>query len=206
MITINIFVAGMTGSGKSYFIQKMLEKTNLPIIATSNKIEDYYQLQHLTNKKFTLVEVHENTRLKSLPRKNIFFSFGFITQDKKIEFMDQLALHIMQDRNRIIYIDEAHEVLGEYSRYSKQLESLVAGGRARSLHIIVVTQRPQNVKKSVINNCKWRISFKLSEKNSVKAMSEHLEKVTEEDIKNLKLHEFYLYNAYDGTVSHNTPV
>lgn len=206
MIPINIFIAGMTGSGKSYFIQKMLEKTNLPIIATSNKIEDYYQLQHLTNKKFILVEVHENTRIKNLPRANIFFSFGFITQEKKIEFMDMLALHLMQDRNRIIYIDEAHEVLGEYSRYSKQLESLIAGGRAKALHVIVVTQRPQNIKKSVINNCKWRISFKLSEKNSVKAMSEHLEKVTEEDIKNLKLHEFYLYNAYDGTVSHNTPV
>lgn len=196
----------MTGSGKSYFIQKMLEKTNLPIIATSNKIEDYYQLQHLTGKQFILVEVHENTRIKSLPRKDIFFSFGFITQDQKISFMDDLALHIMQDRNRIIYVDEAHEVLGEYSRYSKQLESLIAGGRAKALHVIVVTQRPQNIKKSVINNCKWRISFKLSEKNSVKAMSEHLEKVTEEDIKNLKLHEFYLYNAYDGTVSHNTPV
>lgn len=196
----------MTGSGKSYFIQKMLEKTNLPIIATSNKIEDYYQLQHLTGKQFILVEVHENTRIKSLPRKDIFFSFGFITQDQKISFMDDLALHIMQDRNRIIYVDEAHEVLGEYSRYSKQLESLIAGGRAKALHVIVVSQRPQNVKKSVINNCKWRISFKLSEKNSVKAMSEHLEKVTEEDIKNLKLHEFYLYNAYDGTVSHNTPV
>lgn len=196
----------MTGSGKSYYIQKMLEKTNLPIIATSNKIEDYYQLQHLTGKQFILVEVHENTRIKSLPRKDIFFSFGFITQDQKISFMDDLALHIMQDRNRIIYVDEAHEVLGEYSRYSKQLESLVAGGRARSLHVIVVTQRPQNVKKSVINNCKWRISFKLSEKNSVRAMAEHLEQITEDDIKNLQLYEYYLYNAYTGEIKKYPPL
>lgn len=203
---MNIFVAGMTGSGKSYYIQKMLEKTNLPIIATSNKIEDYYQLQHLTGKQFILVEVHENTRIKSLTRKDIFFSFGFITQDQKISFMDDLALHIMQDRNRIIYVDEAHEVLGEYSRYSKQLESLVAGGRARSLHVIVVTQRPQNVKKSVINNCKWRISFKLSEKNSVRAMAEHLEQISEDDIKNLQLYEYYLYNAYTGEIKKYPPL
>lgn len=197
---MNIFVSGMTGSGKSYAVQSMLRNTDLPIIATSNKIEDFYQLQNLSGKEFLLIEVHENTRLIQLPRKNIFFSFGFITHDKKIKFMDDLALHIMQQRNMIIYIDEAHEVLGEGAKYSKQLESLVAGGRARHLHVIIVTQRPQNVRKSVINNCKWRLCFKTSEKNSVKAMVQHMEKISEDDIRNLQLYEFYKYNAYTGQI------
>ena len=198
---MNIFVSGMTGSGKSYAIQSMLKDTKLPIIATSNKIEDYHQLKKLSGKDFVLIEVHRNTKLKQLPRKNIFFSFGFITHDEKIRFMDDLALHIMQQRDIVLYVDEAHEVLGEGSRYSRQLESLIAGGRARHIHVIIITQRPQNVRKSVINNCKWRLCFKVSEKNSVKAMVEHMEKITEEDIRNLNLYEFYKYNAYNGTIS-----
>lgn len=37
---MNMFVTGMTGSGKSYFIRDTLKKTNLPIIVISIKKSD----------------------------------------------------------------------------------------------------------------------------------------------------------------------
>ena len=166
--------------------------------------DDLYRsavLVNLSKKKFVKIEVNRNTRLKSLPLdRNLFFLFGFMTLDEKIVFIDQLAAMIMQKSNVIVYVDEAHEILNERGNYSRELESLIAGARAKAIHVILVTQRPQSIRKSVINNCKYRLCFKMTEANSVRAMSQHLEKVSEDDIRNLKLFEFWIYNSYTGSI------
>ena len=198
---MNMFVAGMTGTGKSYMIHSLLRNVDKPIYAVSNKIEDYYQLERVSGKKFKLVEVESGKRIKKLPDDNIFFTFGFITHEEKVDFMDDLALHIMQKRNVVLYVDEAHDVLAAQGAYSKGLESLIAGARAKGIHVIIISQRPQNVKKSVINNCKWIVTFKLNEYNSAEAMVKHMQNVDVEDIKNLNLYEFFVYNAYTGKLT-----
>ena len=197
---MNTLITGMTGSGKSYTFQTITKEIDLPIIGLSNKIEDLYQLERQSGNEFIRIDVNNKTKLKQLPPKNIFFVFGFMTFKEKIAFIDDLALRIMQKKNLILYIDEAHEVLSETGTYSKQLESLIAGARAKNIHIILITQRPQSIKKSVINNCVWRLCFKTTEKNSVKAMVDHMQNITESDIRNLDKYEFYIYNAYSGEI------
>lgn len=195
---MNVFITGMTGTGKSTFAQQLIRRVNLPVYAFSNKIEDYYMLRENSRKNFIIVNVQEGQRVKSLPDKNIFFNFEFITHDGKIEFMNSFAQMLMVKHDVVVYLDEAHEVLSNQGRYSKILEAAIAGGRAKGIHFIIISQRPQNVRKAVINNCKWIVSFKLNEPKSVEAVVKHMQGIDEEDIRNLPLYKCYIYNAYTG--------
>ena len=200
----NVFVTGMTGTGKSYAIQSILKDIDKQIIGVSNKEEDLIQLEELTGRDFIKVVVNNKTRLKDLPDKDVFFIFGFMTHNERIKFMDDLAtLVYTKKKNVILYVDEAHDVLPESKNRSKMLESLIAGSRVKKIDVILITQRPQTLLKSALNNTVYRMCFKLTEDNSVKSMVKHLEKVTADDIKNLEKYEFILYNAYTGEIRKN---
>ncbi|MHA1259950.1 MAG: AAA family ATPase [Candidatus Heimdallarchaeaceae archaeon] len=197
---MNIFITGMTGTGKTYAAHYLLRDSLLPVFAFSNKDEDFEMIRNITNKNFQKVKVNSGMSLKYLPQSNVFFVWGFLTQDERISFIDKFALLAKQENNIIVLVDEAHEILSENGKHSRELETLIAGGRAKNIQCILISQRPQNIIKSALNNCKWKLCFKLSEPNAIRAMVANLEKVTEEDIKNLKLYEFYIYNAYTGDI------
>lgn len=197
---MNIFITGMTGTGKSTFAQKLLQSVKFPVYAFSNKLEDYYMLRENFRKDFKLLHVQEGNIVKSLPEENLFFNFEFITLDGRIKFMDSFAVKLMTKRNAVIYLDEAHEFLSNLGRHSKMLESAIAGGRAKGLHFIIISQRPQNILKSVLNNCKWIVAFKLGEPKSIEAVVRHMQKITMDDVKHLDLYRAYIYNAYTGDI------
>lgn len=197
----NVFVTGMTGTGKTTFVARLLRETDMTIYAFSNKEEDVDIIERESGKKFIRVQVNDSTILKYLPEKNVFFVWGFITHENRIRFMDEFARLLKNQYNKILYIDEVHEVLPAVGKYSKELDSLIAGARARAIHVILVTQRPQNLRKSVLNNCKWKVTFKLNEPNAIKSMVENMENVTEDDIKGLDLYRYIVYNAYTGEIT-----
>lgn len=197
----NVFVTGMTGTGKTTFVARLLRETDMTIYAFSNKEEDVDIIERESGKKFVRVQVNDSTILKYLPEKNVFFIWGFITHENRIRFMDEFSRLLKKQYNKILYIDEVHEVLPAIGKYSKELDSLIAGARARAIHVILVTQRPQNLRKSVLNNCKWKVTFKLNEPNAIKSMVENMENVTEDDIKSLDLYNYIVYNAYTGEIT-----
>lgn len=197
----NVFVTGMTGTGKTTFVARLLRETDMTIYAFSNKEEDADIIERESGKKFIRVQVNDSTILRYLPEKNVFFIWGFITHENRIRFMDEFARLLKKQYNKILYIDEVHEVLPAIGKYSKELDSLIAGARARAIHVILVTQRPQNLRKSVLNNCKWKVTFKLNEPNAIKSMVENMENVTEDDIKSLDLYNYIVYNAYTGEIT-----
>jgi nucleoside-triphosphatase THEP1 len=197
----NVFVTGMTGTGKTTFVARLLRETDMTIYAFSNKEEDVDIIERESGKKFIRVQVNDSTILKYLPEKNVFFIWGFITHENRIRFMDEFSRLLKKQYNKILYIDEVHEVLPAVGKYSKELDSLIAGARARAIHVILVTQRPQNLRKSVLNNCKWKVTFKLNEPNAIKSMVENMENVTEDDIKGLDLYRYIVYNAYTGEIT-----
>lgn len=197
----NIFVTGMTGTGKTTFVGKLLKEIGIPVYAFSNKEEDADLIEKESGLTFTRVYLNESTQLKYLPDKNIFFIWAMITHDKRIEFIDKFSILARSRNNRIIYVDEVHLVLPNVSKHSRELEALIAGGRIKSIHSILVTQRPQDIRKGVLNNCKWKVTFKLNEPNAIKAMVENMQNITENDIQNLQLYECFIYNAYSGILS-----
>lgn len=197
-----MFVTGMTGSGKSYFIRDTLKKTNLPIIVISIKksdIENFSEnVKDLTGNKIGITNENWKNieKLNNIGTKNIGFYMDFISPENQIKFIDTLSLLLRNKKNLILYIDECHNFIGQAGQYSKNLISLISMAREQNIHIILSTQRPQEVQKSALNNCKYKVSFLLSETNAVKAMSKIFEDVSEEEIKNLSNYYFIIQNAY----------
>lgn len=196
----NMFVTGMTGSGKSYFIRHVLKSIDLPLVVVSLKKQDIENVNNEVRKiSINKVETNNYKNINALNdiigNKDIGFYMGYIDTAEEIEFMDNLAQILRHKTNCILYIDEAHIFIPQAGKHSKELVKLISVARENNLHIILATQRPQDIQKSPLNNCKWKLSFKLSETNAVKAMSNIFEGVTEEDIKNLKQYYFILQEA-----------
>ncbi|HEY8540773.1 MAG TPA: AAA family ATPase [Pseudothermotoga sp.] len=202
---MNIFITGMTGTGKTTLAGYLLSTAEKPIFGFTNKEEDIKVIESTSGKIFRRIHVTDRTYLKHLPDdRNVFFVWSFIEQRNKLKFMDRFANMCMQKTNKLIYIDEAHEVLGEGQTYSKRLEALISGGRIKKLDVIVITQRPQNVIKSVLNNCRYKIVFKLNEPNAIMSMKKNLDGKAE--IEKLELYSYLVYDAYSGEYEINRPI
>lgn len=209
---MNMFVTGMTGSGKSYFIRDTLLRIKMPIIVISIKKSDIdnfsNDVKDLSGRKVAITnENFQNiTKLQNLGTTDIGFYMDFISPENQIKFIDNLALMLRTKQNIVLYIDECHNFIGQSGQYSKNLISLISMAREQNIHIVLATQRPQEVQKSALNNCKYKVSFLLSETNAVKAMSKIFEDVSEEEIKNLSMHKFIIQNAYDKSTQKNIKI
>lgn len=209
---MNMFVTGMTGSGKSYFIRDTLLRIKMPIIVISIKKSDIdnfsNDVKDLSGRKVAITnENFQNiTKLQNLGTTDIGFYMDFISPENQIKFIDNLALMLRTKQNIVLYIDECHNFIGQSGQYSKNLISLISMAREQNIHIVLATQRPQEVQKSALNNCKYKVSFLLSETNAVKAMSKIFEDVSEEEIKNLPMYKFIIQNAYDKSTQKNIKI
>jgi len=199
----NVFVTGMTGTGKSYLIRYMLKRTELPITVVSMKEVDIDNVKKIISnlsKNLVTSENYKNIIMLQdrIGKENFGFYMGWITTDEIVEFMDMLADILRNKNNSILYIDEAQNFLPQVGKFSTNLVRLVSMARENNIHILMATQRPQDIQKSVLNNCKWKISFKLSEANAVKAMSKNFENITEDQIKSLDQYYFIIQESTTG--------
>lgn len=199
----NIFVTGMTGTGKSYFIRYLLKQKNLPVTVVSMKEKDIDNVKEIIptlSKNQVTSENYKNIVLLQdrLGVDNFGFYMGWITPDEIVEFMDTLSNILRSKYNSILYIDEAQNFLPQIGKFSTNLVRLVSMARENNIHVFLATQRPQDIQKSVLNNCKWKISFKLSEANAVKSMSRNFENITEDQIKSLDQYYFIIQESTTG--------
>ncbi len=199
----NVFVTGMTGTGKSYLIRYMLKRTELPITVVSMKEVDIDNVKKIIpnlSKNLVTSENYKNIIMLQdrIGKENFGFYMGWITPDEIVEFMDNLSNILRSKHNTILYIDEAQNFLPQVGKFSTNLVRLVSMARENNIHVLMATQRPQDIQKSVLNNCKWKISFKLSEANAVKAMSRNFENITEDQIKSLDQYYFIIQESTTG--------
>jgi len=209
---MNIFVTGMTGTGKSYLIRYFIKKNkSLPFVAVSYKRSDLEGLRNngiqlsineITNENYLNIMKMD----KLIGKVNLGFYMGFITDENAILFMNYLSNIIRTKENLIMYVDECQYFLNQYANYSKDLVALVSMAREKNIHIFLATQRPQDVQKSVLNNCRYKITFLLSESNAIKAMDRMLENINEDEIKNLKPFYFIAYDSYLGKIEKNQKI
>ena len=207
----NVFVTGMTGTGKSYFIRWLLKKNDLPCVVVSLKKSDINNFSQEVKPLTKIGITNENYKnIKKLTNyvgnKNIGFYMDFISPKNIITFIDELSLILRNKSDILVYIDEVHNFIGEKGQYSQNLISLISMAREQNIHIIMATQRPQDVKKSALNNCKYKVSFLLSETNAVKAMSNIFEDIDGNEIKTLKPYYFIIQNSFTKETEKNIKI
>ena len=208
------FITGMTGSGKTYYTRYICKKIDksIPFVVVSLKQEDINNFDKEVRKISKIAITNENykniSKLKDkIGVNNIGFYMDFISPENQITFIDELSLIIRNKKNMVLYIDECHNFIGQSNgTCSKNLISLISMARERNIHIILISQRPQDVHKSALNNCKYKVTFNLSEMNAIKSMSKNMEGVTEEEIQNLSQYHFIIQNSFTKETTKNIKI
>ncbi|HIP90266.1 MAG TPA: DUF87 domain-containing protein [Candidatus Nanopusillus sp.] len=142
----HIAILGMTGTGKTYFIRDIIKKAKM----NSTKIiildieEDYGNLGAIVLKNYKNISKYKNKQVIRL-----------LTEDYN---EDQMQSHVYDYvfknvRNALIVIDEVHNQGGEQSKLDANLKRLITRGRKRGLKLIVASQRPALVDKTILSNC-----------------------------------------------------
>jgi len=158
-------IAGVTGSGKSYFtgfICEEMRRQRKRFIVLDTKKDN---LRGLTDLK----DVHE---VRVFPRK-AYNWFKALSRDYLViypsertttpELMDHYKMLLetlyYNDRDRVIVIEEAHRLASQWA-LEPIVELLVREGRGKGLSVIFTTQRIQDFSKLVWSQCDRTYIFK----------------------------------------------
>lgn len=198
---MNIVITGMTGSGKSYFARNLLKNIDKPIYSISDNLDDVQELERSLGFEMNLLRIGKNTIIKQIPPDTSII-FENIIYEEMEEIIDYITNYLFEKGNAILYVDEAHLFLPNTNigKSSKEFERLIRGGRKRGVDIMLVTQRPQDLHLIGISQSHYIITFKSTERNTLKVMSQNMQ-VDPEKITNLDQYQALIYNTKTGELS-----
>ena len=141
----HIAILGMTGTGKTYFIKNHLLKPakqkGIPVIILDLErdyngfvVKNYKNIKNYIGKKSVIkinTDDYDEEQMQSDIYNHIF---------KKI-------------RDAMVVIDEVHNQGGHQHKLDMNLKKLITRGRKRGLKIVLASQRPALVDKTLLSNC-----------------------------------------------------
>ncbi|MEM3423449.1 MAG: ATP-binding protein [Nitrososphaeria archaeon] len=199
---MNMLIVGKTGSGKTYFLKRLLSKLI--------KKDDY--LIWISNSTLDIdiknvIEInHANIDFNKLLNKyhQIGIVYGLIDKNELTENIDRLCSEIWERRgkkNIYLVIDEAYEYYSKF-QHSKMLEKLIRAGRKHRISIIMSTQQIIDLDLTFLKQSSYLIVFGLSENNDKYKVAKNLDlDVNQLNSINVANHEYLIKNLRTGEVS-----
>ncbi len=183
-----VFIAGRTGSGKTYLAK------------------------HLTKKWPNLIAYDEKYTLE-IPRAKILTSidelkkggagrFVFRPKDSDIKtarerekLLDEFFRIIYLSQNRIVWVDEIHAVAENAVKIPHYLKAIITRGREKNIGMIALTQRPAFIPGFFMSEAEHYFIFKLQLPQDRDRVQEYIGEV---DFNDLGPHEFFYYNVLNS--------
>jgi hypothetical protein len=160
----HVFIAGMTGSGKSFLAEVYLagydyvvkldtkgevferRKKGLPVWRGLTEGKDYTVIEHLAD-------------IDTVETKKIIYAPTFDEQDQ--EHYNALFKWIYERENTILWIDELMSIADSPTKYPPYLRAIMTRGRSKEAVIWACTQRPMDIPTIVIANCTHYFIFNM---------------------------------------------
>ncbi|WP_419172322.1 AAA family ATPase [Halobacteriovorax sp.] len=174
------YITGATGYGKSTFFKHLMTQTLNTLDDVSNFIVDPKRVDYKHMQQHKNVGFYADTKdrwnelftylLIELKAREYYFNKSFTTPPVKIdEYKRERKKHNRNDlpdfKRFFIWIDEAHEVI-DMKSYSPQqdtlrniIEYIARKGRAFGIHLILSTQRQNDIISAVRNQCQTHFVF-----------------------------------------------
>jgi len=160
-----VFIAGRTGSGKSYlagWLAEQLHRAKQRWVILDYQSRNHAGLTGLNGVK--LVKVHPSTQynwLRLLKYPHVVLTpTKHTTRDALIEQYEQALTTLFNyDKNRVIFLEEAHNYSSQY-KITPTVELLLREGRHQKLSLVFITQRVQEFNKFAWSQCTHTITFK----------------------------------------------
>jgi DNA helicase HerA-like ATPase len=195
-------IAGVTGSGKSYFTGYLMEEARRQLkrfIVLDTKKDNLRGLIQL--KDVHGVQIYPNTAynfFKVLTHDYLVFypSERTTAEQLKQQYKQLLETIYYHDKNRIIVIEEAHRMVGQFN-IEEIIELIQREGRGKGLSPMYLTQRIQDFSKLIWSQCdrtyifRWFIPQDIS---YISKMIPDFDKINSE----LAEHDVLEYNHKNG--------
>lgn len=166
-------MVGKTGSGKSYFAEKLLREYfrkgwNVVIIDIENKIDTftpYRKQEHATLSK----------PVKYDPKRGIARATYYVPSlpGYRDETLEQLYQDCLQTSYTVVFHDEIVGI-ATANQYPLGLLQLYSQGRKKNVAGIVLTQRPVDVPRMIVTQASLVACFRLTDQDDRKIMSKKL--------------------------------
>lgn len=158
-----VFVVGMTGSGKSYFCETYLRGYEHVIkLDTKREFEERYNdglspWRGLTEgKDFVVVEHLED--LYKADTKKIIYAPTF--DEMEMDFYEEFFRFCFERQNTIVWVDELMSITTS-QRMPAQLKRIATQGRSKNVGLWTCTQRPSGIPQIIPANSTHVIGYRL---------------------------------------------
>ena len=148
-----IAVLGLQGSGKTYFVKKLLKIYKYPVVFQVNKDDNYKKL-----KNCLVYEADSHLEFKQFFK----FIYNIIKNNKGTKKIDAIVLDEAD-----LYVPTNFEVIA-----SPEFSDMVANHRHYGVSLILISRRPQDISAKVIESCKHIIIFSLQGSNAKKKLND----------------------------------
>lgn len=171
----HVFIAGMTGTGKSFFAEAYL--AGYPyVIKLDTKGEIFERRKKgeagwrglVEGKDYTVIERLADINNVTTPK--IIYAPHFTEQTE--EYYDSLCKYIYERENTTFWIDELMSIADSPRKYPLYLKALYTRGRSKDVGIWALTQRPVDVPVIAGANSKHFITFDLAMPQDRQKMAE----------------------------------
>ena len=197
-----VAITGKTGCGKSflmnYLIHKEYEKKNRQGIVVLDFRGDHLNLLH--KKDFFYLRI--SSSLFNKYRFNwtgIFEKYPYLiiepfklTVDEYQKLGNEISLGILEVKNRVFFLEEAHLCFPVYTSLLKGFGILVTTGRKLGIDFYFLCQRASTINTTAVAEANIRICFQQDEKNDLFRMQPYFSIPLSE----LKRFEFVAKNTF----------
>ena len=186
-----VTITGIRGSGKSYFLDKLIKTNNRFLVYDvmhEHKIDDAIIINNLRDLQFHLHKGH----------KRIVYRPPELNEEN----FDWICEAVYRTGNRTFFVEESNRVMPNM-QISKSASQLIDLGRHRNVGMVCVTRRIALLDKLPVSQSEHLIIFKTVLPNDIKYLKEFIGNVAEE-AQVLRDHKFLYYS--DGKTVLHAPV
>lgn len=182
-----VFIAGQTGTGKTYLASEMLKDVNrLVVIDTKGELKEQFNIS-ASKKNRREFERGGNARLQIIP--------PLLSSNEIEPYFDSLFMYLYDMRNFILYIDEVFGITSSAQTVPKYLNAILTRGRSKGIGLFCAVQRPKNIPLVFLSEAQHYFCFRLTLDGDRQRMSEFMG----EDVlkRPTDKYGFYYYNIHD---------
>ena len=191
-----LFVVGHTGSGKTFFIKKLLEKLQRYVVYDIE--HSYKDGEIVSNIKDLTAKVKEN-------KKNYKIVYRPKTFDLE-EFEEVCKFVFTYLRFTWFVVDEVHKLASTY-KITAWFNSIITRGRKRGIGCISASQRCANVHNDILSQADHVVVFFLYRKIDIDYLARDIKGVEKaKELNGNKQFHFLHFNAKQLNLSEYSPI
>lgn len=156
-----VFIVGMTGSGKSYFAETYLRGYDNVIKLDTKREYEERQLAGesawrglVEGKDFEVVEHLEDLQYCTLPK----IIYAPVFEELSDEYYEEFFRFCFERQNTIVWVDELMSITTS-QKLPNQLKRITTQGRSKNVGLWCCTQRPANVPQIIPANSTHVIAY-----------------------------------------------